>query len=286
MTTANENRDLPAPVKTAAKRVRKTATSAVKIKSLTVADTASSNSKPISNDLLGRSVKFIGVGFAWGFFWLGSAALFAYSNKSNDLYNNSSSRKTQSAEIKPEQEGTFNVPNIPTTLAAPSKELFPAGVNQADTSNAKVDKPYIFFGKKDVSANNNKTLIVFADPACPYCKKVDVDLKKLAKEGYEINLYPINALGRSAANIESLLCNERESYSSLWSKLMNNSEINQITCQAGRDAEKANLALHSSLGFKSVPIIIAKSNGNYHVGDASAEELKQLFTTGYKQKAN
>lgn len=226
------------------------------------------------DDVLQKAIKFIGIGFAWGFFWLGLTAIFAYS-KSNESYNETK-YKGEAAVMQPAEVGVVSEPAIPLTgfnqMAALNQDL-----NQTFTNNAKVDKPYILIGKQDTTANKSKTLIVFADPACPYCRKVERELKQLAKEGYEINIYPINALGRSAADIESLLCNEREPYSLLWDSLMNDSKIKPQTCKAGREAENANLALHNSLGFKSVPIIIAKSNGNYHVGDATSAELKLLF---------
>lgn len=216
--------------------------------------------------------KFVLTGIGWGLFWLVLASLFVL-NKNNEHYLeknnaqvNDSSQKLNSdfplQSVEPIKSANLSpdvsLNNVEPTSSAPSGGL-----------------PYIRFGKD--SLEGKKTIILFADPACPHCKKMDAQIPKLVARGYEVDLYPIDALGTSSGNIESLLCNSKVDKQKLWSSLTNNSAIEQLHCLDGANSLATNAALHQRLGFTGVPVVIAKSNGNFHSGDMTADEAEQLF---------
>lgn len=72
----------------------------------------------------------------------------------------------------------------------------------------------------DYSSGHERTLYVFADPACPNCQRLEPALEAAAK-GFNVIVFPVTAIGRekSIASITPVLCLPPEQRRAAWSDL-------------------------------------------------------------------
>lgn len=106
--------------------------------------------------------------------------------------------------------------------------------------------------------NGSRTVAIFTDPDCPYCKQLDKEIHaNLKNQNMTIYYYmnPLNISGHELAPIEAkkIWCDSNKSKS--WVEWMLNSKLpaNNGDCKNPVDETKA---LATSVGFNSTPTII------------------------------
>lgn len=123
---------------------------------------------------------------------------------------------------------------------------------------------------KTVRGTGKRQLAVFSDPNCPYCKRLEEDLKKLNNVTIYTFIFPIKP--QSVAVSKDVWCSENRAYA--WQNLMEKSQApKNKSCD---NPIERNLALGKKLGLSGTPTLVF-SNGWKVMGAASADEIEKVF---------
>lgn len=123
---------------------------------------------------------------------------------------------------------------------------------------------------KTVRGTGKRQLAVFSDPNCPYCKRLEEDLKKLNDVTIYTFIFPIKP--QSVAVSKDVWCSENRAYA--WQNLMEKSQApKNKSCD---NPIERNLALGKKLGLSGTPTLVF-SNGWKVMGAASADEIEKFF---------
>ena len=123
---------------------------------------------------------------------------------------------------------------------------------------------------KTVRGTGKRQLAVFSDPNCPYCKRLEEDLKKLNDVTIYTFIFPIKP--QSVAVSKDVWCSENRAYA--WQNLMEKSQApKNKSCD---NPIERNLALGKKLGLSGTPTLVF-SNGWKVMGAASADEIEKVF---------
>lgn len=134
---------------------------------------------------------------------------------------------------------------------------------------------------KVVKGNGNRKLVVFSDPDCPYCKKLEQkDLMGMNDVTVYTFLYPLEELHPDAANkSRAIWC--AQDRSKAWQEWMLNGQLPKSKeCDAPID-EVANLG--RKLGITSTPTLIFE-NGKRVLGAYPAKEIEKLLDAATPRK--
>ena len=167
-------------------------------------------------------------------------------------------------------------------IAGPIVE-FDNGSNRSQESldriqvNRKVDVSRIPLGNALVlgSHSAHKKVIVFTDPDCPFCAKLDKEMRKVVEErkdiAFYIKLFPLPAHKDSYWKAAAIECKK-----SL--KMMENNfegrPISNVNC--GTKEIDENIKLAQSLGFLGTPTLVLP-DGTVHEGTLPADKLIQFI---------
>jgi len=111
---------------------------------------------------------------------------------------------------------------------------------------------------------------VFTDPNCPYCKKLEAELKGAKGIKVYTFLFPLEQIHPTArAHAESIWCAKNQ-HKALMDVMLNGKSLPKGTCQTPIDA---NEALARTLGISGTPTMIA-ADGRKFAGVKSAADLK------------
>jgi thiol:disulfide interchange protein DsbC len=124
---------------------------------------------------------------------------------------------------------------------------------------------------KTVRGNGKRTLAVFSDPNCPYCKRFEKDLAKVDDVTIYTFLYPILSPD-SHEKAKAIWCSSDKSKA--WSDLMLNGKV-PAAAQCDTPIDR-NLALGRKFRINGTPTLIFAS-GERVPGAVSAEQLEKLF---------
>ena len=127
---------------------------------------------------------------------------------------------------------------------------------------------------KVVKGNGSRKLVVFSDPDCPYCKKLEQkDLIGITDVTIYTFLYPLEELHPDAANkSRTIWCSQDRSKS--WQEWMLNGQLPKSKeCDAPID-DIANLG--RKLGITSTPTLIFE-NGKRVLGAYPGKEIEKLL---------
>jgi len=129
---------------------------------------------------------------------------------------------------------------------------------------------------KTVKGNGTRKLAVFADPYCPYCKKLEQTMQKLDNVTIYTFLFPILRPDSKPIS-EAIWCSKDAS--AAWSAWMTsgNKPASDSGCKA--PAITSNLALAHGLGIEGTPTIVF-ANGQRRVGALSLDELNTALDAG------
>ena len=128
---------------------------------------------------------------------------------------------------------------------------------------------------KVVKGNGSRKLVVFSDPDCPYCKKLEQkELSTLSDVTIYTFLYPLESLHPDAANkSRAIWCAPDKGKA--WQDWMLNGQLpkNSTTCDTPID----NVAqLGTKLGITSTPTLVF-SNGKRLLGAYPAKEIEKMM---------
>jgi len=125
-----------------------------------------------------------------------------------------------------------------------------------------------------VNGKGRRTLYVFSDPDCPYCRSLEPELDKLDDVTIYIFLYPIESLHSDAARkAQSIWCQaDEKGRPALWHRVVTRTEtIGTTECE---NPIQRNVALGASLGLQGTPTIVA-ADGRTLPGMAPAASIEE-----------
>lgn len=123
---------------------------------------------------------------------------------------------------------------------------------------------------KSVHGQGRRALVVFSDPDCPYCKKLEQELAKVDDVTVYTFLMPLEQLHPdSRAKADAVWCSKDRS--AAWSALMLEGKVPKKTkgCEAPHQAV---LPLAEKLGISGTPFLVA-SDGRTMPGAAAAARI-------------
>ena len=126
---------------------------------------------------------------------------------------------------------------------------------------------------KTVNGNGSRELVVFADPNCSYCKRLEQVLANT--KDATIYTFAVGILGEdSTKKVNSIACADGDK-GKLWkSYMLDGKSVTEKTCADSLAAR--NLALFQKLGFQGTPGIVFK-NGSVVKGFVEAPKLEELL---------
>lgn len=133
---------------------------------------------------------------------------------------------------------------------------------------------------KTVHGNGERSLFVFSDPDCPYCRKLEEELSNLDDVTIYTFLYPINELHPEATHKSRLVwC--ADDRATAWADLMINRQLPQSAddCQNPIDQ---NVALARRLGIDATPTMIL-GDGSMVQGAILVSEIEALLAKGERE---
>lgn len=161
--------------------------------------------------------------------------------------------------------------------------LFDMQTQQDLTASKQEDANRIDIGQlpvadaiKTVKGNGSRTLYVFSDPDCPYCKQLEQNLLGLNDVTIYTFLFPIEGLHPEAKSKSiAVWCSKDQE--AAWSSLMLKGAVPQAqNCPNPIDR---NVALASRYGINGTPTLIA-ADGRKLPGAASADRISQWLDAG------
>ena len=125
---------------------------------------------------------------------------------------------------------------------------------------------------KTVKGNGKRTLAVFSDPDCPYCKSLETSLEKLDNVTIYTFLFPLTSLHpQSEAKAIDIWCSKNPS--AAWRHWMVKAEAPKASKADCANPIKENVALGQSLGIVGTPTLIAP-DGSTKPGAAPIEQIE------------
>lgn len=124
---------------------------------------------------------------------------------------------------------------------------------------------------KTVKGNGKRSLVVFSDPNCPYCKTLENHLAELNNVTIYTFLYPLKSQSIQAS--KQVWCSANRSYA--WKNLIQYNRQPTVSADCDTPIER-NLALGQRLGLQGTPAIIF-ANGHRVLGAYSAQEIEKLW---------
>ena len=108
-----------------------------------------------------------------------------------------------------------------------------------------------------VNGQGRRTLYVFSDPDCPFCRRLEPELDKLDDVTIYIYPYPIESLHSDAARkAQAIWCEADEKKRlALWHRVVLRTDT--VATAECENPLKRNLALGESLGLQGTPTLIA-----------------------------
>ena len=130
---------------------------------------------------------------------------------------------------------------------------------------------------KTVRGNGKRTLAVFSDPNCPYCKRFEKDLAKVDDVTIYTFLYPILSQD-SHEKSKAVWCSADKSQA--WSELMLNGTV-PVAARCDTPIE-SNLALGRKYRVTGTPTLVF-ANGERVPGVIAADQIEKLLVKNGKE---
>ncbi|WP_075168116.1 DsbC family protein [Acinetobacter indicus] len=124
---------------------------------------------------------------------------------------------------------------------------------------------------KTVRGTGKRQLAIFSDPNCPYCKQLEVELKKLNDVTIYTFILPLKA--QSVRPSQQVYCEANPAQA--WENLITKG-LSPRASQPCANPIQRNLKLAQSLGLNGTPVIIF-SNGFKVMGAYPAAQIEQIF---------
>lgn len=119
-----------------------------------------------------------------------------------------------------------------------------------------------------------RTLAIFSDPNCPYCKMIEKELAQL--DNVTIRLYPYPILSPESKTMSvSVLCSSKPGET--WKSWMLNAvNIPTQSCKKGEDQVSTNLAFGKKYSITATPTLFFE-NGDRVTGALQANKINEIF---------
>ena len=128
---------------------------------------------------------------------------------------------------------------------------------------------------KTVNGKGTRKLVVFADPNCGYCKRLEGNLANLPDT--TIYTFPVGILGQSSTEKSIAVVCAKGDKAKLWhSMLTKDNEPVMNNCETGSTQVQRNLTLFNKYGFQGTPGIILE-NGLSIKGYAENDRIEALI---------
>jgi len=138
-------------------------------------------------------------------------------------------------------------------------------INRIDWNILPLDKAIV-----SGDANATLRLAVFTDPECPYCKRLENELKNIHGVKIYTFLYPLTQLHPQArAKSESIWCS-KDQHEAMLEVMLENKALPSTSCKTPLDEIAA---IGQKLGINGTPTLIA-GDGRLVAGGKPASELK------------
>ena len=168
--------------------------------------------------------------------------------------------------------GVFYDMATQTDLTAPMKTLAQmVDVTKLPLENAIVRE----------KGNPNNTLFVFTDPRCPYCKKLEAELVKLADVRIYTFLTPLTSLHPDAKELSARIWCAKNQAEALEDVMLKDREL-EVPAQCVTPLTQ-NEKLMKELGIKGTPTLFFE-NGERVTGALSSEAIREKFEKIQKMK--
>ena len=117
-----------------------------------------------------------------------------------------------------------------------------------------------------------RKLYIVTNPDCPYCKKLEMELKGLT----DVTIYRlVLANENNMEKVKNILCAENKT--SAWMHVIENNQIEQSTCDNYLDTVQKSLAVAKSLKIKGTPTLF-NSRGQKLTGFKPLSELETFLS--------
>lgn len=145
-----------------------------------------------------------------------------------------------------------------------------------DSKKTEYPAQYLAQAIKAVKGDGSRSVAVFSDPDCPYCKQLEGELARLDNVTVYTFLYPLESLHPEAkTKAVSVWCAPNKAKA--WSELMLAGKKPKLV--ACNNPVNDNLVLGSRLGVVGTPTLIA-ADGRILRGSAPAEKIDQWLNAG------
>lgn len=145
-----------------------------------------------------------------------------------------------------------------------------------DSKKTEYPAQYLAQAIKTVKGDGSRSVAVFSDPDCPYCKQLEGELARLDNVTIYTFLYPLESLHPEAkTKAVSVWCAPNKAKA--WSELMLAGKKPKLV--ACNNPVNDNLVLGSRLGVVGTPTLIA-ADGRVLPGSAPAEKIDQWLNAG------
>lgn len=145
-----------------------------------------------------------------------------------------------------------------------------------DSKKTEYPAQYLAQAIKTVKGDGSRSVAVFSDPDCPYCKQLEGELARLDNVTIYTFLYPLESLHPEAkTKAVSVWCAPNKAKA--WSELMLAGKKPKLV--ACNNPVNDNLVLGSRLGVVGTPTLIA-ADGRILPGSAPAEKIDQWLNAG------
>lgn len=110
-----------------------------------------------------------------------------------------------------------------------------------------------------LTTGHARTLYVFADPLCPYCRDIEPTLEAIGKK-VNIEIFPVSLTGKkeTAFQVIPVLCASEEYRKTAWRSLFDHHLLTGTpSCEIGEKALEVNNKAFSAYGFTGTPQLIS-----------------------------
>jgi len=128
---------------------------------------------------------------------------------------------------------------------------------------------------KTVQGNGKRKIVVFADPNCGYCKKLEANLVNL--KDVTIYTYPLGILGADSMNKANAINSLTADKAKVWQAMMIDGAKPVLnSTKEGIEASAKHLELFKKYGFNGTPAVIFES-GHTLKGYAENARIEELM---------
>ena len=114
---------------------------------------------------------------------------------------------------------------------------------------------------------------VFSDPNCPFCKKTEPQIEQLAREGYEVHIFPTPVHEQSKPLINGMACAKNKTEA--WKQAIGEQRTDYPSCDS--HGYERSLQFFTQFGFNATPTIVNNAGFIHSGAFNNIDELKSFL---------